>query len=92
MSHDPPKFPEATGAGNVKVILGSGAAIFLLGAIFWAGAAYNRLDGMEHQLTSISATLGTVSNRVGDIDSLKVQQVENERRIGKLEDQLRQLR
>lgn len=36
-----------------KVTIGTAVSAFLMGAIFWAGAAYNRLASMEAHMSSI---------------------------------------
>ncbi len=52
-----------------KVTVGGGVLIFLIGATFWAGAAYNRIDGIENQLREINTRMGTI----GDIPIMKME-------------------
>ena len=73
--------------GGVKIALGSGAAVFLIGAIFWAGATYNRVEGIEVQLNQIQAQI----SKLGDFQAIQERSLEQGRRLDKLEDQVRQL-
>jgi hypothetical protein len=43
-----------------KLTLGGSVLVFLIGATFWAGSTYNRIDGIERQLTDISTRLARV--------------------------------
>ena len=63
---------------NLKIALGGLGSAFILGTIFWAGAAYNRLSAIEGHMTSIDAKIGDysalverVSNDQAEIKSLK---------------------
>jgi len=76
------------GGGGVKVALGSGVAVFLIGAIFWAGATYNRVQGIEIQLNQIQAQI----SKLGDFQAVEERSLEQGRRLDKLEDQMRQIR
>ncbi len=51
-----------------KMTVGGGVAVFLVGATFWAGATYNRIDGMESELHVIS----TQMSQLGDLPILKM--------------------
>ena len=54
---------------NLKITLGSLGAAFVLGTIFWAGAAYNRLSSMELHMASIDTKLsdiGALNERVSN--------------------------
>ncbi len=74
--------------GGVKVAIGSGVAVFLIAAVFWAGATYNRVQGIEAQLGAIQSQIA----KFADFQATEERVVEHERRIGKLEDQMRQVR
>lgn len=77
------------GPGNgVKVAIGSGAAVFLISAIFWAGATYNRVQGIETQLGQIQFQL----SKFGNFQSLEERTLEHQRRLDSIENQLRQSR
>lgn len=45
-----------TGHG-IKLSIGAGAAIFLIGTIFWAGATYQRIGSIESRLASINESI-----------------------------------
>lgn len=54
---------------NLKITLGSLGAAFVLGAIFWAGAAYNRLSSIENHMSSIDTKIDSyaaLQERVGE--------------------------
>ena len=72
--------------GGVKVAIGAGTAVFLIGAIFWAGATYNRVQGIEVQLNAIQAQI----SKLGDFQAMEERSLEQGRRLDKLEDQMRQ--
>jgi len=74
--------------GSVKVAIGGGVAVFLIGAVFWAGATYNRVQGIESQLSQIQAQI----SKLGDFQAIEERVAEHQRRIDKLEDQMRQVR
>ncbi len=74
--------------GGVKVAIGSGVAVFLIAAVFWAGATYNRVQGIEMQLSAIQAQIA----KFGDFEATQERVNEQGRRIDKLEDQMRQVR
>jgi len=76
---------EGTG---MRIAIGSGMAVFLMGAIFWAGATYNRIQGIESHLLSIDAAI----SKIGNIQTIDERTSETQRRLDKLEDQVRQLR
>lgn len=42
---------------NTRIAVGSGLIVFLVGAIFWAGATYNRMGNMEVALGEIKVAL-----------------------------------
>jgi hypothetical protein len=48
-----------------RVTLGGAILIFFIGSTFWAGATYNRIDGIE-------AALKTMSNQMGSLGELPV--------------------
>lgn len=71
----------------LKVTIGTAASAFILGAIFWAGAAYNRLASMEAHMTSIDQKIDGYSQlieRVGGqgarIEVLEQEMREQQRR------------
>lgn len=49
------------------VTVSAGLLTFLVGAIFWAGAAYARLQGMEGHLDRIEKTISTFSDTQGTV-------------------------
>lgn len=74
--------------GGLRVVIGSGVAVFLIAAVFWAGATYNRVQGIETQLGLIQSQI----SKFGDFQATQERVVEQGRRIEKLEDQMRQTR
>jgi len=74
--------------GGVRVAIGSGVAVFLMGAVFWAGATYNRVQGIELQLNQIQAQI----SKLGDFQAIEERTIEQGRRIDSLEQQVRQLK
>lgn len=76
------------GGSGVKVALGSGGAVFLIAAIFWAGATYNRVQGIENQLGQIQSQL----TKFGDLQGLQERSLEHQRRLDRIEDQLRSVK
>ncbi len=70
----------------VRIAIGSGAAVFLMGAIFWAGATYNRVEGIETRLANIETQL----SKLGDVQTTAAKAAENSRRIEQLDERLRQ--
>lgn len=67
---------------SMKIVSMVGGA-FIVGAIFWAGATYNRISGIEQQLVEIKSALPSMSRiaileeRINiqqrDIDTLRSQ-------------------
>lgn len=56
----------------LKIAAGGLGSAFILGIIFWAGAAYNRLSSIEFHMTSIDAKVsdfGALSERVNNMRS-----------------------
>ncbi len=51
-----------------RVTLGSAILVFFIGATFWAGATYNRIDGIEAALKAMSSQMATL----GDLPVLKM--------------------
>lgn len=74
---------EKQSTGN-QLIIGTGMAIFILGAVFWAGATYNRIAGIEGQLGVITSTLDQVAVSVSDLAALKI-------RLSRVEDDVKDL-
>jgi len=74
--------------GGVKVAIGSGVAVFLIAAVFWAGATYNRVQGIETQLGAIQAQI----SKFGDFQATQERVAEQGRRIDKLEEQFNRQR
>ncbi|MES2136976.1 MAG: hypothetical protein V4502_07960 [Pseudomonadota bacterium] len=66
--------------------------VTLLAAIFWAGAAYQRFGGMETHLISIDAQLTRIADVQAELIMLQDSEREHERRLAKLEDQVKALR
>ena len=72
---------------SLKIAAGGLGSAFLLGVIFWAGAAYNRLSSMENHMASIDSKLsdiGAINERVSneheEIDRLRNELHELERK------------
>lgn len=74
--------------GGVRVAIGSGVAVFLIAAVFWAGATYNRVQGIETQLGAIQAQI----SKFGDFQATEQRVNDQQRRLDKLEDQMRLVR
>lgn len=77
---------------NLKLAGGTLGAGFVVGAIFWAGATYQRLSGMESHIASIDAQMQQLIIIQRDIATVRAITDESQRRIGKLEDLLRNAR
>lgn len=66
---------------NVKLAVGGGLIVFLIGAIFWAGATYNRMGNIETAVGEIKVSLQAL-NQVPIL----------EMRVKTLEEQLQQMK
>lgn len=66
---------------TLKIAVGSGVLVFLVGATFWAGATYNRIDGIEKSVQELSLRIA----KVGDIAIMQVRIDMQEQRIQRLE-------
>lgn len=71
-----------------RVFIGSSATIFVIGAIFWAGATYQRISNIETHLNNID----TAVIKMGDLGALQQSMSDTQRRLDKLEDVVRQLK
>ena len=71
---------------GMKFLMGSIGSAFMIGAIFWAGATYNRVDAIEGRLANIEMSIA----KVGNIQLIDERTVETQKRLDKLEDQMRQ--
>lgn len=70
----------------MRFLIGSVGSAFMIGAIFWAGATYNRVDAIEGRLANIEMSIA----KVGNIQLIDERTVETQKRLDKLEDQMRQ--
>ena len=70
------------GVVGMRIAIGSGMAVFLMGAIFWMGATYNRIQAIETHLLSIDAAV----SKIGDLQTVEEKTNETQRRLDKLED------
>ena len=66
----------------MKIAIGSGMAIFLISGVFWAGATYNRIQGIEAHLLNIDSAV----SKIGDLQTIQERTNETQRRLEKLED------
>jgi hypothetical protein len=62
--------------------------IFLAGAIFWAGATYNRVDGIDQSMRTMQLTLKEVSEKLSDVQAIRIHSQEQDRRLADLEKQV----
>lgn len=69
-------------------LFGSLGSAFIVGVIFWAGATYNRISGIEGRLVSIESAILKLSN----LGALEVKVEEHQRRLDAMDQQIRQLR
>ncbi len=72
---------------SIKVLvalIGSGILALLIGAIFWMGSTYTRIQGIELHLSSID----TVVSKMGDIQVIEQRIADHERRLGNLEGEI----
>ncbi len=69
---------------NLKIALGGVGSAFVLGAIFWAGAAYNRLSSIEVHMNSID-------NKITDYSALVERVATSQQEIKSLREDVRQL-
>ncbi len=65
-----------------KITIGGTVLIFFIGATFWAGSTYNRIEGIEKQLTDISGRL----SRVDQLDVMKNQLESIQQQMKELQD------
>lgn len=79
-------------SNQFNLIIGSTFAIFLIGAIFWAGATYQRVSSIEGHLGSIDSQLSVISNNQSEVSGLRDRVVENQKRLEKLEDLVQKLK
>lgn len=73
---------------GMKVVLGSIGSSFLIAAVFWAGATYNRVQAIELHLTNIDQAVA----KIGDIQAIAERTADTQRRLEKLEDAERKRR
>jgi hypothetical protein len=69
-------------------LFGSLGSAFIVGVIFWAGATYNRISGIEGRLVSIESALLKLSN----LSAIEVRVEEHQRRLDSLDRTMQQLR
>jgi hypothetical protein len=69
-------------------LFGSLGSAFIVGVIFWAGATYNRISGIEGRLVSIESALLKLSN----LSAIEVRVEEHQRRLDSLDRTVQQLR
>ena len=67
---------------GMRVLLGSVGSTFVIAAIFWAGATYNRIQAIETHLGSIDAAVA----KIGDLQTVEERTADIQRRLDKLED------
>ena len=70
------------GGNGTKAVLSGAVSIFLLGAVFWAGATYNRVQAIETHLISID----TAISKIGNIQAIDERTQNIERRLDRMED------
>ena len=70
----------------MKFLMGSIGSAFMIGAIFWAGATYNRVDAIEGRLASIEASI----SKIGNVQLIDERTVQTQTRLDNLEEQMRQ--
>ena len=56
--------------------------LFLIGATFWAGSTYNRIEGIEGELKDMNIRLG----KVGDLSVMRYQINELQKQIAYLQE------
>lgn len=64
---------------NLKIAVGGIGASFALGAVFWAGAAYNRISAIETKLNEISTKLPALERVAVIDDSMRRMQIQIDR-------------
>lgn len=62
-------------------LIGSGVVGLIGGAIFWLGATYSRIQGIETHLASIDI----VVSKMGDVQTLEERVADMQRRLERLE-------
>lgn len=75
----------------VKLVI-VGALALIIGGIFWLGAAYQRFSGMETELIGIHADINQLVKGQMNTQLLMERESDQQRRIDKLEDEVRQLK
>lgn len=68
------------------------SSTLVIGAIFWAGAAYQRFKGIEGELSGIHSDIRQLVTDEREIEVIRNRQQINEQRISRLEDEMRQVR
>ena len=76
----------------LRVAISTIGAAFCMGAIFWAGATYNRIDSMDKHMGNVDASIALVLNKLGDLQTVQMRVEENEKRIERLENQVKMLK
>ena len=71
----------------LKILVGA-LIVAILGAIFWAGAAYQRFSSMEVHLSSIDLQMSKIGDVESDMRSFREMRMEDQRRIDNLEKRL----
>ena len=66
-----------------RAVISGAASIFVISAVFWAGATYNRIQGIEVHLGSIDSAVA----KMGDLQTIQERVVDIQRRLDRLEAQ-----
>lgn len=69
-------------SSGMRFLLSAIGSSVMMGAIFWAGATYNRVAAIEVRLGNMETQLA----RIGDIAALSERTTETQKRLEKLED------
>lgn len=69
----------------LKILVGA-LIVLIVGAIFWAGEAYQRFSGMETHLISIDSQITRIGDVQAEIRSFRELRMEDQRRLDKLEE------
>lgn len=67
---------------GMRILLGSVGSTFVIAAIFWAGATYNRIQAIEIHLTNIDSAVA----KIGDLQTVEERTLDIQQRLNRLEE------
>jgi hypothetical protein len=70
---------------TTETLVGSGLFIFLLGAVFWGGATFNRIGKIEADVQEMKNQISTFLSAVAEYAGIKERVDGHEKRLDRLE-------